>query len=223
MELTHAQAREMIQFDADSALSTDSLRILEAHLASCEACRHYADLIRAMEVHLRRAMSEHWNLRPAPLSMDAIKSKMVFKSNLFSQLATRLTVFGAVALMVFAAAMGIKKTSKDDGINQVPLAVPLIPTPSLQSTVTLTNTALTCEQIRYEVQPDDTLERIAQQFSISKNDLMAANNLTTEIVIIGSKMIIPLCALTPTGTVRPPAFTTTSTPLTESLSNTPDG
>ncbi|HUG33300.1 MAG TPA: LysM peptidoglycan-binding domain-containing protein [Anaerolineales bacterium] len=218
MDLSHAQAREMIQFNADSPLNADSLRILKSHLAACEACCAYADSIHAMEVQLRHAMNRRWNIHPAPLAVDAIRS-----SKQRPLVATRFAVVASAILMFVVVTLGIANTTKVDGIPQTPLGVPLIPTPSLQTTNTITNTSQVCEQIRYEVQPDDTFESIAHKFSISKNDLMDANNMSAESVISGTELIIPLCNSTPTGTVHPPTFTTTITPLTEVISDTPDG
>jgi LysM repeat protein len=223
MELTHAQVREMIQFDADFSLSADSLRILKSHLASCDACRTYSDSIHTMEGHLRHAMTKRWNLRPAPLALDAIKSKSFSNSTQLTQLATRLTLVATVALMVVVTALGITNAAKENERDQAPLVVPLIPTPSLQTTVTLANTVQSCDWIRYEVQPKDTLADIAEQFSIAKDELMEANKLGSETVIAGSELTIPLCNSTPTSTVHPPTFTTTITPLTEAISQTPDG
>ena len=222
MELTHTQAREMIHFSADSALEADALRILKLHLDSCEACRTYADSIHAMENRLRNAMRQHWHLRPAPLAVDAIKSKSRTKSFQSSQLATRLTMIATIALMVVVAAFQITNTSKE-GSDQAPVVVPLIPTPSVQTTFTEINTAQSCEEVRYVIQPNDTLDSIAAKFSITKNELMEANAMNTETIITGKEIIVSMCNSTPTGTVHPPAFTTTLTPLTERISQTPDG
>jgi hypothetical protein len=216
MDLTHAQAREMIQFDADSALSADSLRVLKSHLASCNACRRYAESIHAMEIHMRRAMGKRWNLRPAPLAMDAIRNSKSPQHNL---VATRFAVITSAILMIVVVTLGIANAAKIDGNPQARLSVPLIPTPSLRTT----NTSPVCEQIRYQVQPDDTLESIADQFSIPVNDLLDANHIRTGTVTSGTELIIPLCSATPIGTVHPPTFTTTITPLFETLSHTPDG
>lgn len=129
-------------------------------------------------------------------------------------------MIATVALLIVVAALGITNGTKEDEINQAPMVVPLIPTPSMQITHTLTQS---CGQIRYQVQPGDTLESVAFQFSISKEDLLAANQMSTGIVISGMELIIPLCNSAATGTVHPPTFTTTITPLTEVISQTPDG
>lgn len=220
MELTHTQAREMIQFDADSALNEDSLRILKSHLAACEACRAYSESIHGMEVQLRSAMTKRWNLRPAPLALDAIRNQ---KSTQNTFVATRFAVVASAILMFVVVTLGLANATRVEGNSQTPLSVPFIPTPSMQTTNTSISSIQTCEQIRYEVQPDDTLDLIAQKFSIPKYDLMVANNLSTETVISGARILIPLCNSTPTGTVHPPTFTTTTTPLFDLQSHTPDG
>lgn len=220
MELTHAQAREMIQFDADSALNADSLRELKSHLASCDACRLHADSIHAMEVHLRRAMTARWSLRPAPLAIHAVRFPKPTQATL---MATRFAVVAFTLFIFVAVTLGIGSSTEGESRSQNPLSVPLIPTPSVQSTNTTINSTQTCDQIRYVIQPGDTLERIADKFSIPKADLTAANNPGTDFVMAGAEIIVPLCNSTPTGTVHPPTFTTTTTPAFDVFTHTPDG
>ena len=219
MQLTHERARELIQFKADSALSADSLRMLKAHLDSCDACRAYLDSIHTMEVHLRTAMNRRWKLHPDPLRLEDIKADYIFKSKQRAFLATRLTTIGAALLFFAAGVLGVMHATRTDNFKQPSVGVPLIPTPSVQNTSTITNTAQNCEPLHYEVQVNDTLEFIATKFAVSKFDLMHANDLGDETLTADTELIIPICNYTPTGTVHPPTFTTTITPL----SDTPDG
>ena len=136
---------------------------------------------------------------------------------------TRWTTAVSIVLMVVVITLGIANATHIDNRSKTPLSVPLIPTPSIQTTSTKVNTAEVCEQIQYTVKSGDTLESIARQFSISKNDLVDANNRSSEAVDPGKVLVIPLCSSTPTETIYPPTFTTTITPLMDAFSHTPDG
>jgi LysM repeat protein len=80
-----------------------------------------------------------------------------------------------------------------------------------------------CEELEYEVQENDTLESIANHFSISKEEIMSINNMKTETVNAKMELMIPICNFTPTGTVNPTALTTTYTPSTSPVPSTPGG
>jgi LysM repeat protein len=102
---------------------------------------------------------------------------------------------------------------------QSPLGtVPLIPTPLTQYPVT-TTLQNDCTTVKYVVQSGDTLESIAQYFSIPMESILLANNLTSESITFSQELIIPLCELTPTSTTHPPTFTIT--PIFETITTTP--
>jgi spore germination protein YaaH len=105
-----------------------------------------------------------------------------------------------------------------------PLAIgaPPVPTPSIQSIQT-TATLQDCARILYHVRRGDTLEGIADQFSVAKKEIMAANHMANEAIDPDMEMLIPLCSFTPTGTVDPTIFATTYTPATRPSVSTPGG
>src|SRR5215510_3580563 len=129
MQLTHERARDLIQFEADSALSADSLRMLRAHLASCTACRTYADSIHATEHQLRSAMNLRWTLHPAHLNLEVIKAGSIHKTNQRNQLATRFATIAATVLLFVIGVLGVMNVTRTGNSHESSLDIPLIPTP----------------------------------------------------------------------------------------------
>jgi LysM repeat protein len=80
-----------------------------------------------------------------------------------------------------------------------------------------------CAEMLYIVQENDTLEGIAYQFATSREELMAANHMETAMVKTDMELIVPVCNLTPTGTIHPTLLITTYTPSTRPATSTPDG
>jgi LysM repeat protein len=84
----------------------------------------------------------------------------------------------------------------------------------------VTIAASDCTQPRYTVRAGDTLEGIAHTFTVQKDALMAANNLTSETLAAGATLVIPACQATPshtpvftlTYTLTPPILLTSHTP-----------
>jgi hypothetical protein len=65
----------------------------------------------------------------------------------------------------------------------------------------------------------DTLESIAFQYSVSKQEIMTFNDMDSELVHESMEIKIPLCNVTPTMTAHLP--TTTLTPKLELFVDTP--
>jgi hypothetical protein len=108
----------------------------------------------------------------------------------------------------------------EGGPGTVPVSAPPIPTPSIQTTSTqvlLQN----CGPILYVVQQEDTIEGIAAQFSISKEEIMAANGLDDDVLRVGTELMIESCTAQPTGTFH--ATGTLYTPFTSPTISTPGG
>ena len=99
-------------------------------------------------------------------------------------------------------------------------SVPPVPTPSTQL-ISTTGTVEQCKNPLHIVKETDTLESIAFLFSISKEEIMAANRMKTEILSTGTEITAPVCTFTPTGTVH--ALTTTYTPAIRLITSTPGG
>jgi LysM repeat protein len=192
------------------------------HLKDCVDCRDYAEEIKDVENILLPIMKRQWNLQPAPLSMVAIRAQRNSKIQTSIILATRIAATGIVFLaLVFSAWQFALSGGQTPTPSQFIVAIPPVPTPSAQSTST--KIALqSCAGILYRVQEKDTLESIAHQFSVPKVEIMMINH-TTETVVPGTELMIPLCSFTPTSTMHPTFFSTKYTPSTHPTTSTPGG
>jgi spore germination protein YaaH len=75
--------------------------------------------------------------------------------------------------------------------------------------------------VPYQIREGDTLESIAEQFSVPKNMIMEFNDMQEEGMQPPMLVRIPLCARTPTITIYPPNTTITITPQFEPITPTP--
>jgi LysM repeat protein len=221
MQITHKEARKFIQFDSDEALGAQERAILSAHLQNCTECRAYAEDIKEVEGILLPLMKRHWDIRPVPLPIGALissgRSKLRQRILLTTRIAVSGMVFAAFALAVWQLSLPGQRPGTPAPINVLP-----VPTPSMQSTSTRI-ILQDCDQILYKVREGDTLQHIAFQSSVPKEEIMRANSLDTEAINTGMELVIPLCNFTPTVIAKPTTLTTTYTPVTESHSSTPDG
>jgi hypothetical protein len=217
MQITHEEARRLIQFKADNGLNPASAEKLDMHLKTCTECRGYFNAVKDTESVLRQTLRKQWDIRPLPLSLDAIQAKANFKTGWNFLVTTRTALLGIVFAMF--AFITWQSLASGTASYQMPSgAVPLIPTPSTQYTVT--NTLQNdCKEIRYIVQEGDTLDGIARQFLVSRESILLANHLTDETLIPSRELILTICGSTPTSTLHPP--TLTITPISETLSTTP--
>ena len=78
-----------------------------------------------------------------------------------------------------------------------------------------------CGQSLYVVQRDDTIESIANHFSVSKEEIMTANGIDDAGLRIGAELTIESCTVQPTGTFH--ATGTLYTPFTSPTISTPGG
>jgi hypothetical protein len=217
MTINHEEARRLIQFKADEALREVDNNLLEAHLRSCPDCQSYKASIDGLESFLRPLMQRKWNQYPLPLpTKKAVSQRYAnFKQTIF--FATRILAMGLICIgFIF----NIWQYTKASGQKSSPpaAAIPLIPTPSLQST-RAEPTDQKCASILYTVQTNDTLESIADQFSVPAEKIRHANNLKTETLNSSMKLSIPICEPTPSGT--PNMVRTTFTPFYGSKTLTP--
>jgi hypothetical protein len=221
MQITHAEAQKLIQFNADNVLNDQEHASLAAHLQNCSECRRYAEEIREVESVLVPVMQRHWNLQPAPLQIHALYQKRSLTIQRSLILATRTVAVGAIFL---AFLFSVRQFALQGGQNSSPLTVgvPPIPTPSAPLTST-TVRFQNCESILYEVQENDTLAFIAYRFGVPEEDIRAANRMPTDTVFTGVKILIPICPSTPTRTSQPTTRVTTYTPSVSPKAFTPDG
>jgi LysM repeat protein len=217
MTITHEEAHRLIQIKADDALKESDKYLLDAHLSSCIDCKSYEASISDLESLLRPLMQRRWNQHPLPLSPGKAASAEFKKIRQSFFFATRIAAMGIICI---AFLFNIWQSTQSGGKGTTPSSadIPLIPTPSLQSTQTRM-TSQKCESIQYVVQNNDTLDSIANQFSIPAESLKKANNLMTEKIIASTKLSIPVCNPTPAGT--PNIVRTTFTPLLGSNTLTP--
>ena len=221
MQITHEEARRLIQFNIDQTLVPHEIKILIEHVESCSECRAYAEGLGEVERILLPLMKRQWNLEPAPLSIAAIVQQKSSNWQANIMLVTRTALISIVfAAFVFSAWQFTRSGSQTS--TPMPVSVLAIPTPSGQSTSTKISFP-NCEEIIYQVQETDTLERIAYQFSASKDKIMAINNLITETIKPKMELLIPICNSAPTSTGHPSTLTITFTPLISPTTSTPGG
>lgn len=221
MQITHQEARKLIQFHSDTALNSQEKVMLLAHLETCSECSTYAEEINEVERLLPSIMKRQWDLRPLPFSIDAIRARGKSKT-IANNILTIRTAIITVMLAVFTFSVWQFTLAGHRSTNQLPMGIPPAPTPSAQSTSTKINYE-NCELILYTVQPNDTLASIAYHFSTSEEQIMTINHMTTETVITSTNLMIPVCNFTPTSTVNAVGLTTTYTPTINSIVATPDG
>lgn len=217
--MTHEEARKLIHLSLDGSLNNQQKRTLDQHLALCQECRQHANSLHNMESILRPFLRRQWTEQPVPLPMDMVVSQNSIRNSNSMMLATRIAAIG-VMFMVFVFSAWQFTLSRPSAGPSIPAAIPLIPVPSTSTQLVATRTQNgTCEQTTYVVQQDDTLERIALKFGISKAELLQANDLRAEIVYTGNKLLVPLCQPTPTNDT----LTKTYTPILKTITSTPGG
>ena len=221
MQLTHEEAHQLIQFSMDKALQPQERKTLQAHLVDCLECRGFADELSELRNLLLPTMQDHWNLRPAPLSMETLRSKRRLQLRSSNLLVTRTALISLVFAAFIFSTWQFSHSGRQTG-TPIPLNVLPLATPSGESTSTLLSVQ-NCVEMRYQVQEDDTLESIAAQFSISKEQIMDLNNLRMETLHPNVELRLPVCIPTSTSTVTPSTQTTTFTPVIGSTTSEPGG
>lgn len=222
-QITHEEARGLIQRKADKLLDAEKRESLNLHLNGCADCNAYAAEVNDLESALRRVMQNQWKSSPAPLDVHLIINRAQGKPTFgfkFNDTAVRTAASVIVFMIAIIGFWKISTTQPAITPGMSVSAMP-IPTPSVFQTITHISSQ-GCHSVPYQVQPNDTLESIAGQFSVSKEDIMAFNNMQTDVIVTSMQIKIPLCNSTPTGTIRAPTTAITSTPQLETLTYTPD-
>ncbi len=216
MQITHEEAHQLIQLNTDHALPSAKKEMLDSHLKHCSECSSYQQEIAAVGNTLQLTMQKHWNIQPRHLDVQVIKAKSKSINPLNNIVPARgALVAMMVMVFVFASWQLVARTGKS-GMLVTNLAP--IPTPSLLLTGTSSNLN-NCQKSRYEVQRGDTLESLAQQFSVSGETLVELNNLQAQNIRPGMKLVVLICDPTPTRTSGTP--TSTTTPIMDPISYTP--
>ncbi len=219
MQITHEEAHRLIQLDADEVLSMQEKVALSTHLEDCMECRAYAREIEEVESVLVPLMKRQWDLQPAPLLIGAIRAKGFSKTQISITLATRIAAIGVVFLAFVFSAWQLALSGRQ-APGHLPIDIPSIPIPPMQSTSTKI-TSPNCHEILYRVQESDTLESLAHRFSVSPDEIRAINNMKTETIHPAMQLRISICNFTPTGTSNPTIFSTTYTPSRKPITSTP--
>ena len=216
MQITHAEAYRLIQYDLDGALNPEKQRTLLSHLQECEGCKAHAEEMQKIENTLRHVMNNHWRYDPLPLSIDSIKPQNIFQKTAYSLFGLRTALISLV-LVAFSFLILQLRTTVNVSSGQIPLSLAPVPTPSIQlSTASLEPK---CKWSLHKVDKLDTLESIAHQYSITKDEIRVFNNMTSELIYESMELKIPQCNTTPTVTAQIP--TTTLTPILEFTVDTP--
>jgi hypothetical protein len=217
MQITHAEAHRLIQFDLDRRLDPEKQKSLFSPLEECDACREYAVDMRAMENRLRELMNKQWNHQgPLPLSIDSIKAQNNIHGSASNLFQWRTAVLSMV-LVAFSFIIWQLTATSFDSSGQNPSTILPVPTPSTLTTASLASP--TCEWTLHKAEESDTLEGIALQYSVSKQAIMSLNGMDSESVYESMEIKIPQCDVTPTMTAHFP--TTTLTPNLELFVDTP--
>ncbi len=218
MQISHEEARKWMHLHLDGALNIYQKRLLNSHLDGCVECRAYADSIKRMESVLRPMLQRQWNQQPIPFPIGGLVSKGYPRTSEGMLLATRIAAIGMMFVVFLFG--GWRLTNPSLGALSPALAnVPSMPIPS--TAIRSTSTQTGCGGIPYIVQKSDTLADIASRFSISLEELIQANGLTSNTMITGQQLVIPVCTSTPTVTLD--AETTTYTPVLGRTTSTPGG
>jgi hypothetical protein len=217
MQIPHAEAHRLIQLNLDRALNTEKQRLLSTHLQECETCRAYVDGMLNVETLLRQVMNKRWDHPPLPLSLDSLRPQNILQKSANNLFGLR-TALASMVLVAFAFFIWQLTTTVDHSSERIPSSVLPVPTPSNQfSTASLESHQ--CEWSLHKVETFDTLESIAFQYSVSKEEIMTFNSMNSELIYESMELKIPHCNVTPTMTAHMP--TTTLTPVLELTIDTP--
>ena len=217
MQISHAEAMQLIEFQADHALHGDKENILNEHLKGCVECRAYAQQSNQLDKILKSVMHKQWDIRPTPLFLAVLMGNKIGKKSSSALLLTR-TALISIAFMAFIVIGWQFTSASSTTVYGTQFEVLPNPTPSTSITAT-TFSSKNCTQIHYQVQENETLDSIASHFATSKEAIMALNSLTVETIQPSKELLIPICDTTPTSTLHPPTFTIT--PFLDPTTSTP--
>jgi hypothetical protein len=221
MPMTHEQARRFIELNMDKALSLQEKAVLSIHLQDCADCRKYASEIHEVESLLFPLMKKQWHLEPPPLPFRSLRGAKSSMIGISMALTTRISILSVVTAALFFSLWQFTLSATPDS-GQLPIAVPLVPTPSTQPTITKIKVN-DCELTIHIVQQNEALADIADRFSIPEEEIIKLNDLETGTIRPKMEIMIPVCTSTPTVTVNPATYTTTYTPRILPNTSTPGG
>jgi LysM repeat protein len=93
---------------------------------------------------------------------------------------------------------------------KIPYPTPTVPPPATSTPLPVDATRQACETVPITVQENDTLSSISLNYAVPMDAIKQFNGLTTDNVLLGQALLIPLCMRaatpgpTPTATLPPP-------------------
>jgi hypothetical protein len=107
-EITHLQARKLLQSILDGSIEDDQLKKLDQHLHKCAECRSYADAIAKLEHHIKTSLQARWPLsHPIEIEMASTLTDIlpqVRVNQMKIKFANSVKSLGWVALVVLLVA-----------------------------------------------------------------------------------------------------------------------
>jgi LysM repeat protein len=165
-------------------------------------------------------LQRQWDQHPTPLSIATLTAKVNTNEAARMILATRIAAIGVMFAVFMFSAWQFTISQSSRSAHPLFTSIPAIPTPATSTELVSAMTqSQTCQETIYVVDDRDTLESIAAKFSVSKQDLLRANQIEGTAVQPGMSLVIPLCHFTPTAN----ALTTTHTPVSSPITSTPGG
>ena len=165
-------------------------------------------------------MQHKWSLSPAPLPVYTIltQAKTKHLEFLSNAMVTRIAVIALAFLVILFGTWQFSRTNS----TYSPMLTFALPVPTPSTYLTSTDGLFPgCNYILYQVRENDTLEGIARQFAVSKDDILLINNIRTKTLLPFTQIRVPLCNSTATGTIHDPTGTITITPQFEPHTSTP--
>jgi hypothetical protein len=224
VNITHQQARSLLQAAIDQGIDPQAKTLLHEHIASCAECSAYAQFMEGLQADLRRLTHQQWDRYAPAFSAETIRKRVSRPNqptNPFAQiwLAAR---FAAVTIVVITLAFAFKLTGPQPFLPAfgaasapAPGAVLQTPTPAMTRTATQVNQPA-CQYGSHLVLQGETLADIAFMYGITAEKVLESNHLQGTFLQNGTVLVIPVCISTPTGTL-------TITPISELESPTPLG
>src|SRR5262245_46121736 len=122
MQITHAEAHKLVQYNLDRALNSEKQRTLLSHLQECDECKAYADGILDMENILRHLMNKKWQYSPLPLSLDSIRPHNGFSKRTYSLFSLQTALIGLI-LVAFSFLILQLRATMNDPSRQIALSL----------------------------------------------------------------------------------------------------
>jgi len=229
-EITHQEAHALLHAASDQMIDPNDKTILDSHLSGCQLCSDYAKSLENLESTLRKSMHAKWDVQKPNLNVQAVihpNPARLLWNNFMGQTHAMEKISIVVVLVLgyvlIANIVGIQSPiTKEKTPTPIPtpneLAIFTSNSPTPSAVVPLMNTlSENCETSDYVVLANDTLESIALRHGTTREIIQEINNLASNTVYTGMKLVIPSCNTTPSHTATIIKNTLTITPLSGTL------